>query len=221
MTTYYKVLGHDHRPCHGGSGTWPEPGKWLSVSGEIVPCLRGLHLTDRAHLVEWLGPEIWIAEVHPKATVADNGNKIAVSRARLVSRVDAWNERTQRLFAAACAEHVLPIFEKRYPDDDRPRRAIETARLFADGRATAEELENAYAAAAYAAAYAYAAYAAYVAANAAANAYAANAAYVAAYAADAAYAAANAAANAYAASRSRERKWQSDTLAELIGLAVK
>lgn len=32
------------------------------------------------------------------------------------------------LWAAACAEHVLPYFEKECPDDDRPRKAIEEAR---------------------------------------------------------------------------------------------
>jgi len=32
------------------------------------------------------------------------------------------------LWAALCAEHVLPCFEKECPKDDRPRKAIEEAR---------------------------------------------------------------------------------------------
>jgi len=32
------------------------------------------------------------------------------------------------LWAALCAEHVLPYFEKECPTDDRPRKAIEEAR---------------------------------------------------------------------------------------------
>ena len=32
------------------------------------------------------------------------------------------------LWAALCAEHVLPYFEKECPKDDRPRKAIEEAR---------------------------------------------------------------------------------------------
>jgi len=32
------------------------------------------------------------------------------------------------LWAALCAEHVLPYFEKERPKDDRPRKAIEEAR---------------------------------------------------------------------------------------------
>ena len=33
-----------------------------------------------------------------------------------------------RLFAADCAERVLHLFENKYPNDDRPRKAIEVAR---------------------------------------------------------------------------------------------
>ncbi|MGZ4600461.1 MAG: putative immunity protein [Oryzihumus sp.] len=35
------------------------------------------------------------------------------------------------LWAAACAEHVLPLFESARPDDPRPRQAIEQARAWA------------------------------------------------------------------------------------------
>ena len=85
-------------------------------------------------------------------------------------------ERDRLLRLAACdfAEAVLPIFEKRYPEDKRPRAAIEVARRFANGEATDAERIEARRTAAYAA---YAAYAAAYAADAAA------------YAADAAYAA--------------------------------
>ena len=37
------------------------------------------------------------------------------------------------LWAADCAEHVLPHFEQARPQDDRPRRAIELARAWAQG----------------------------------------------------------------------------------------
>jgi hypothetical protein len=113
------------------------------------------------------------------------------------------------LVACLCAETALPIFEKKYPDDDRPRKAIEAARAWALCRDDAKALRGAAYAAAGAAAYApYAAASApasapYAAASAPASAaYAAasdpaSAADFAAYAASAAYAAA--AATAYAA----------------------
>lgn len=42
-------------------------------------------------------------------------------------------------WAADCAEHVLPLFGEQYPQDDRPRRAIETARAWACGEVTVGE----------------------------------------------------------------------------------
>jgi hypothetical protein len=52
-----------------------------------------------------------------------------------------------RLFAADCAEMVLPIYEKDYPDDKRPRLAIQAARDYANGLITMEEWAAARAAA--------------------------------------------------------------------------
>ena len=37
------------------------------------------------------------------------------------------------LWAATCAEHVLPLFERAVPDDDRPRQAVEAARSWVRG----------------------------------------------------------------------------------------
>jgi hypothetical protein len=39
-------------------------------------------------------------------------------------------------WAADCAEHVLPLFERERPDDDRPRRAIEAGRAWVRGEMT-------------------------------------------------------------------------------------
>ncbi|MFM6849530.1 MAG: putative immunity protein [Terrabacter sp.] len=37
------------------------------------------------------------------------------------------------LWAATCAEHVLPLFEREEPTDRRPRQAVEAARAWAAG----------------------------------------------------------------------------------------
>jgi hypothetical protein len=112
-------------------------------------------------------------------------------------------------YAVYAAEQVISIYEKKYPNDDRPRKAIQAAKNYlkvksvknkkadaADAAATAADAyaaaaaataADAYAADVYAADTAHAAAAAYAAAAAAtaADAYAADV-----YAADAAYAAA-------------------------------
>ena len=103
------------------------------------------------------------------------------------------------LLAADIAESVLPIFEKEYPKDGRPRNAIEAARGWADGKVALKDVRAAAAYAAAAAADAYAAAYAAAAAAAAAAAYAAADADADAAAAAAAYAAADADADAAAA----------------------
>jgi len=43
------------------------------------------------------------------------------------------DHKSQVLWAAECAERVLHYFEKEYPRDDRPRKAIEAARAWVRG----------------------------------------------------------------------------------------
>jgi len=89
--------------------------------------------------------------------------------------------------ACACARVSLHLFGAKYPDDNRPRRAIEAAEAWARGDADAPSSLDVRSAAYAASAAANVAYAASAAAN------AANAAYAAAHAASAAYTAASAA----------------------------
>ena len=85
--------------------------------------------------------------------------------------VRKMNHNQQIKYAIYAAEQILYIFEQKYPDDDRPRNAIEAAKkhLIIKNK----KLVNA----AYAAYAAHAAYAAYAAAHAAYAAYAAHAAH--------------------------------------------
>ena len=53
------------------------------------------------------------------------------------------SEKFAGLLACDYAEHVLPIFETRYPDDYRPRKTIETSRKYVNGEATDAELSAA------------------------------------------------------------------------------
>ena len=141
----------------------------------------------------------------PLLEVLDNNGLQDALWALNCCRPTEERDRISRLFACDCSERVLPIFEKQYPEDKRPRQAIEVARRFANGKATLKEIEAASLAAhaAYSAAY-WAAYAA---------------AYWAAYAAYAAYAAclaAQAACLAAQAAGSAEREWQEKHFREMI-----
>jgi len=50
--------------------------------------------------------------------------------------LDLTRHRLLASWAADCAEHVLPLFASRHPDDDRPRLAIEAARAWSRGEIT-------------------------------------------------------------------------------------
>ena len=144
---YYKVLGKDGVSCYGGSGQWHlpkngKPGKWMPKIEDIDPCARGYHLCEASDLREWLNEEIYEAEGRGES-VRDE-DKTVFEQARLIRKIEAWNDRTARLFACECAERVLPIFEKHCPGDDRPRKAIEAARKFAEGEISLEKLDAAW-----------------------------------------------------------------------------
>lgn len=133
--TYFKVLQESGECYHGGQGAWPlpaadGPGDWLpKLTGEIVPCQYGYHILRPEDVVYWPGPALFIvetqAETIPHASADGTDSKLVTAGpVRLVSRVETWNDRTLRLFAADCAEYVLPIFERDSPNDQRPRNAL-------------------------------------------------------------------------------------------------
>lgn len=146
--TYYKALNEDGSCFHGGVGSWPlptrnedgtwTPGAWLEVAGEIEACENGLHACRDEQVLGWLGPAMF--ELEYDGEPEDAGDKVIGRRARLLRRFEAWGERTARLFACDCAERVLPIYERDYPNESRPRMAIEMARRFAKGNATRKDL---------------------------------------------------------------------------------
>ena len=75
--------------------------------------------------------------------IESNGISDAVWALRAVEGKD----KEIRLFAADCAESVLHIYEKQYPNDYRPRKAIQAARDYANGVIGKDELGDARAAA--------------------------------------------------------------------------
>src|SRR3990167_6066256 len=199
MATAWKMLSGT-KPINGGCGEWHRPhgrnlpGKWMPKITDLEPCVRGYHVCDDYEdLLNWLGPDIWVCEW--RGLSVRSSSKRVVEQARLIRHADRWNEQSARLFAADCAEHVLPVWEA-YTDDDRPRLAIAAARAYARGEIGLEELDAARAAAEDAA---------WAAARAAAGAAAGAATWGAAWAAT------------RDAARDAERVWQAEQLRDLIG----
>ena len=131
------------------------------------PCTSGWQ-TLLKHVGKDFNPD---AEINLLTVLQSNG---VVDMLWTLRATDQDSKRIASQLAIEFAEQALPIFEKRRPDDARPRKAIQAARDYLDGKISLEELQACQshaAAAAYAAAGAAYAYAA----DAAAAAYAADA----------------------------------------------
>ena len=61
----------------------------------------------------------------------------------LAELIDKQKHKTLVLWSIECAERVLPIFEKKYPQDERPRKAIEAAKAWAHGEIKMPEAKRA------------------------------------------------------------------------------
>jgi hypothetical protein len=77
-------------------------------------------------MIRYAGPR------DPRFVAIHRGGLLDVTRHRLLA---SW--------AADCAEHVLPLFTTKCPEDDRPRRAVKTARAWSRGEATLGEAREA------------------------------------------------------------------------------
>lgn len=129
--------------AYAGRGKWrlpigDQPGEWMrDYKTKPVLCERGYHWCVGRHVLHHMHAECYLIETRGETVTGNNKN---VSQgARLLRRVETWNERTQRLFAADCAEAVVHLCG----DDPRLREAIAVARRFARGEATKEELTTA------------------------------------------------------------------------------
>jgi len=91
------------------------------------------------------GPIACLVEVsEPISTEGDvETGFVQVSRERRLLAVRDLRS-DLRLFACECSERVLYLYEREYPGDDRPRRAIQVARDHACDRAMAAELRSAW-----------------------------------------------------------------------------
>ena len=72
---------------------------------------------------------------------------LAEDRLWVLLRPSIIPERELHLLACKWGEEVLPFFERTYPNNDRPRKAIEAKRLWIEGKISDEDLSIARAAA--------------------------------------------------------------------------
>ena len=137
----YHFLKADMTSSYGTDEPW-RVGETRKLTGEVGLCVRGFHSSPTPFdaLGYAQGPILCLVDAsRPAETDTDK----QVSRRRtLVAAVDV----TRQLHEAAIqiALDVLPIYEQRYPEDERPRKAIETKQLWLDGNASDKELAAAW-----------------------------------------------------------------------------
>jgi hypothetical protein len=111
------------------------------VVGEL--CVANAYvLRDEVRLACWPAHAIFEAEIEGEMLECEDWI-LARGPVRLLRRLETWTEDARWSYAADAAEHVLPLFERRFPADPRPRRAVDAARLFARGRIPASGLRTA------------------------------------------------------------------------------
>ncbi len=131
MSCRNQTQGHDNRNCLTNQNHKPMTTTLNKIKAHS-PCEDGW-----AKLLLFLNKTEADDEPLSIATIIQsNGISDAVWALRAVEGKD----KEIRLFSADCAESVLHIYEKRYPNDDRPRKAIQAARDYANGVIGKDEL---------------------------------------------------------------------------------
>ena len=126
IVTYYKWLKPDRTTTYQGV-KWPKRvGVWTPDATPVM-CTSGWHLATHQGIADHArtGSVLWIAEGRGEFVAA--GDKVAFSSARLVSQVGTLTQIIAVQWAAECAKRVLRHYEDRYPEDKRPREAIQAA----------------------------------------------------------------------------------------------
>lgn len=106
----YKVLRDGRSEFTGWQ--WPlpspeQPGEWVHASGPIALCVNGIHAATAEQLPHWLGTDIW--EIELGGNVVREEAALVASQARLLRRVEAWDETTRRRFAEMCLHRARSI----------------------------------------------------------------------------------------------------------------
>ena len=149
----WKSMQKGMKSSHG-SIKWKK-GKWF-IEDNISICNRGFHASENViHAMGYVSCEV-LAKVEVRGEVIRQDDKQVWSEMRIVEAYE-WTKEDSVKLAIYAAELVIEIYEKKYPNDDRPRKAIEAAKAYlktpSDAAADAATDAAAYAtdAAAYAA----------------------------------------------------------------------
>jgi hypothetical protein len=109
-----------------GNCKW-KVGKWKKFDGDLEMCQQGFHCSKTKYQAfSYVQGEI-LAEVEVKGKNKKQKDKEVWSEMMIV-KCWKWQKKDSVALAIFSAEQCLKNFEKEYPDDKRPREAIEAAK---------------------------------------------------------------------------------------------
>ena len=96
-------------PFTGFCWTMPDGGPGAWVEAPVEPCRSGIHACRRDDLPLWLGRVLY--EVELDGEIVAEPTKLVASRARLLRRIDAWDDRLREAYTRMCADraHELAV----------------------------------------------------------------------------------------------------------------
>ena len=81
---------------------WPPAGEWVDAA--IEPCRSGIHACRPGDLPLWLGRALY--EVELAGEIVEEPTKVVASRARLLRRIGAWDDRLRDEYTRMCADRA-------------------------------------------------------------------------------------------------------------------
>ena len=128
MRKRYKFLGLKNGKIKSKNGNcyW-DIGKWKKLDEELLLCKQGFHCSKKpVDAFYWVAGEVLaIVEVNGKSII--DADKECYEEMR-IARAYRWTKKDNVALAIYSAELVLENYEKIYPNDNRPRKAIEAAK---------------------------------------------------------------------------------------------
>ena len=127
MSKYlWKSMLKGPKSANGSKGAW-KIGEWRKASGELEMCDNGYHASlSVIDAMQYVAAEV-MAQVEVRGKHLSQDDKQCWEQMRVVKWWE-WTKKDSVRLAVYAAELVIDIYEKKYPDDKRPRNAIEAAK---------------------------------------------------------------------------------------------
>jgi hypothetical protein len=117
-------------------------GEWRDPIESVLICNSGYHHSPTPLDALWYVNGEILARTEARGKAEADGDKSCHAEMRIIEAWH-WTKRDSVQLAIFAAELVIDLFEQRYPEDRRPRKAIEAAKQWAAGAAGAAEAAGA------------------------------------------------------------------------------